>query len=161
VVREEGAAFKEESMVREEAGAYGSQGKAGGKTKASSRRLIQSSKRKGKGDAAGDQGSKDVRASSPRLLQPVTVRPDFVFRELRVAVFVDGCFWHGCPRCYIRPGQNRKFWDAKHATNKERDRKVNRALKAAGWTVLRLWEHELALKRRKGLLRKLERVLGG
>ena len=87
------------------------------------------------------------------------VRPDFVFRELRVAVFVDGCFWHGCPKCYIRPGQNRKFWDAKHAGNKERDRKVNRALKAAGWRVLRIWEHEMGRKGRAGLVRKLERAL--
>ena len=103
-----------------------------------------------------------VRASSRRLLrgEGVMVRPDFVFRERKVAVFVDGCFWHGCPKCYVRPRQNRKFWDAKFATNNERDRKVNKALKAAGWKVLRIWEHELRRKGEGRLRRKLERALG-
>ena len=103
-----------------------------------------------------------VRASSRRLLHEegvVKVRPDFVFRERKLAVFVDGCFWHGCAKCYVRPRQNRKFWDEKFARNTERDRKVNQALKAAGWKVLRIWEHELKRKVAGRLVRKLGRAL--
>ena len=70
-------------------------------------------------------------------------RPDFVFPARRLALFVDGCFWHGCPRCYRRPGSRRKYWDAKVARNRARDRRVNRLLRAKGWRTLRVWEHEL------------------
>lgn len=87
------------------------------------------------------------------------VRPDFVFRRERVAVFVDGCFWHGCAEHYRRPKGNRKFWDAKITRNMERDAAVTKALRKAGWRVLRLWEHELATKREKRLLARLQRWL--
>jgi DNA mismatch endonuclease (patch repair protein) len=87
------------------------------------------------------------------------VRPDFIFRARRVAVFVDGCFWHGCPEHGGRPKGNAAFWRAKFARNRERDRRDTRRLRAAGWTVLRLWEHELRAGRRAALLRKLGRVL--
>jgi DNA mismatch endonuclease (patch repair protein) len=70
-------------------------------------------------------------------------KPDFVFRARRVAVFVDGCFWHGCPQHGTRPRQNRAFWDRKLSGNRARDRRVNRELRAQGWRVLRIWEHEL------------------
>lgn len=70
-------------------------------------------------------------------------KPDFVFRARRVAVFVDGCFWHGCPKHGTRPRQNRAFWDRKLRRNRARDRRVNRELRAQGWRVLRIWEHEL------------------
>lgn len=85
------------------------------------------------------------------------VRPDFVFPERRWAVFVDGCFWHGCPRHGTRPAGNAAFWREKFATNRARDRRNNRQLRAAGWRVLRLWEHELRLAARPALLRKLRR----
>jgi DNA mismatch endonuclease (patch repair protein) len=88
-----------------------------------------------------------------------SVRPDFVFRHEKVAVFVDGCFWHGCPEHFRRPTGNRKFWDAKIARNIERDAMVTKALRKAGWRVLRLWEHELAKKRERRLLARLRRVL--
>ena len=74
------------------------------------------------------------------------VSVDFVFRRERVAVFIDGCFWHGCPRHGTMPAGNRAFWKAKLARNAERDREVTRALKKAGWRVLRIWEHDLAAK---------------
>lgn len=89
------------------------------------------------------------------------VRPDFVFRTQRVAVFVDGCFWHGCPRHATRPRQNRKFWDEKIARNRARDRHVTRALRALGWTVLRLWECALARRQQARTLGRLRRALGG
>jgi DNA mismatch endonuclease (patch repair protein) len=57
---------------------------------------------------------------------------------------VDGCFWHGCPRCYRRPHSNKKFWDEKVARNRTRDRRVNRELRKLGWRVLRIWEHDLS-----------------
>jgi DNA mismatch endonuclease (patch repair protein) len=71
-------------------------------------------------------------------------RPDFSFAKARVAVFVDGCFWHSCPRCATRPANNRTFWKNKLAANHRRDRLVNRTLRAKGWKVLRIWEHALA-----------------
>jgi DNA mismatch endonuclease (patch repair protein) len=73
----------------------------------------------------------------------LTVRPDFVFPKARTAVFVDGCFWHGCPRHATQPKQHAAFWRQKLAGNRARDRRVNRALRAAGWQVVRIWEHEL------------------
>jgi DNA mismatch endonuclease (patch repair protein) len=70
-------------------------------------------------------------------------KPDFVFPKARLAVFVDGCFWHGCPRHRSRPVENRQFWDKKLARNRARDRLVNRTLRDNGWRILRVWQHEL------------------
>jgi DNA mismatch endonuclease (patch repair protein) len=70
------------------------------------------------------------------------VRPDIVFTKARVAVFVDGCFWHGCPDHKVVPRSNRDYWVPKLRRNEERDREVDRALASAGWLVLRVWEHE-------------------
>ncbi len=70
-------------------------------------------------------------------------KPDFVFDRIGLAVFVDGCFWHGCQRCRNIPAANRMFWTRKITTNKNRDRQVTRLLKGLGWRVIRLWEHEL------------------
>lgn len=78
-----------------------------------------------------------------RRNQPLLGKPDFTFRRERVVVFVDGCFWHGCPKCYQRPSSNRKFWDAKVEANRKRDRFVNRELRNLGWHVVRLWQHQL------------------
>jgi DNA mismatch endonuclease (patch repair protein) len=76
---------------------------------------------------------------------------------LRVAIFVDGCFWHGCPVHGSIPRTNRGFWQSKLEKNKQRDRVVVRELKSRGWKPLRVWQHEL---RRPGpLLRRLERAL--
>jgi DNA mismatch endonuclease (patch repair protein) len=105
------------------------------------------------------QVAMSVKASTVKEVKKVRVRPDFVFRRERVAVFVDGCFWHGCAEHYRRPKGNRKFWDAKITRNMERDAAVTKALRKAGWRVLRLWEHELAKKREKRLLARLRRWL--
>lgn len=93
-----------------------------------------------------------------RRHQPVHGKPDFVFRQMRIALFVDGCFWHGCPRCYRRPKTNQKFWDAKFARNRERDSKVSRELRRLGWRVVRIWEHDLA-KRNEVCVRKIQAKL--
>jgi DNA mismatch endonuclease (patch repair protein) len=73
---------------------------------------------------------------------PITGRPDFVFRQQRVALFIDGCYWHGC-KCRRLPKKNREYWDAKFRDNRARDKRVTRDLRAAGWRVIRIWEHEL------------------
>lgn len=69
--------------------------------------------------------------------------PDFVFRKERLAIFVDGCFWHGCPKHYSAPQSNRLFWLRKITKNKRRDKLVRRKLRSAGWIVVRIWQHEL------------------
>jgi DNA mismatch endonuclease, patch repair protein len=79
-----------------------------------------------------------------RRTQKIFGKPDFVFRKARLAVFVDGCFWHGCPKHANMPANNRAFWKKKLAANKRRDRLVTRTLQAHGWRVLRIWEHDLA-----------------
>jgi len=67
---------------------------------------------------------------------------DIIFSAVRLAVFIDGCFWHGCPQHATRPATNRAWWAAKLDRNMERDRLNNDQLRAAGWTVCRIWEHE-------------------
>jgi DNA mismatch endonuclease, patch repair protein len=93
--------------------------------------------------------------------QPLPGRPDFVFRRQRLCVFVDGCFWHGCPRHATQPKANADFWRKKIEANRARDRRVTRELRAAGWRVLRVWEHELRVKNRPRLLLRMERAMGG
>jgi DNA mismatch endonuclease (patch repair protein) len=97
------------------------------------------------------------RISGWRRHLEITGRPDLVFVRERVAVFVDGCFWHACPQCGERPVTNRKFWETKLSANRKRDQKVNRLLKAEGWKVLRIWEH--ALSNRSRVLARLHRLL--
>jgi len=72
----------------------------------------------------------------------VRVRPDIVFTARRVAVFIDGCFWHCCPDHGSQPVANSWYWEPKLRRNVERDRDADVALGLAGWTVVRLWEHE-------------------
>jgi DNA mismatch endonuclease (patch repair protein) len=72
----------------------------------------------------------------------VRVRPDIVFTARKIAVFVDGCFWHVCPEHGREPTSNEWYWTPKLRRNVDRDRAADAALKAAGWGVVRLWEHE-------------------
>jgi DNA mismatch endonuclease, patch repair protein len=69
-------------------------------------------------------------------------KADVVFTRRRVAVFIDGCFWHGCPKHCRMPTRNRDYWEAKIGRNRERDERITVALMAAGWRVVRIWEHE-------------------
>ena len=78
------------------------------------------------------------RRPEPKL----TFRADIVFPAGRLAVFVDGCFWHSCPAHGTRPRANRDWWDAKLAHNRLRDERNDSDLRKAGWQVLRIWEHE-------------------
>ena len=69
-------------------------------------------------------------------------RADLVFPRLKVAVYLDGCFWHGCPEHHSVSKTNAEFWATKVANNRARDEDTNRRLEEAGWTVIRVWEHE-------------------
>jgi DNA mismatch endonuclease (patch repair protein) len=91
---------------------------------------------------------------------PLPGRPDFAFPGRKLAVFVDGCFWHGCPRHGTSPRANARFWREKITRNRQRDREVNRELRRRGWRVLRLREHELRRSAEPRLLRKLLTRLG-
>lgn len=75
--------------------------------------------------------------------QSLPGRPDIVIPRSRLAVFCDGCFWHGCPKCYTEPINNRTFWRQKIEANKQRDKQVSMELEQAGWTVMRFWGHDL------------------
>ena len=81
---------------------------------------------------------KDLRLDLPG---GVRVRPDIVFTARRVAIFVDGCFWHCCPEHGSQPASNTWYWEPKLRRNVERDRAADAALGEAGWQVIRLWEH--------------------
>jgi len=84
-------------------------------------------------------------------------RPDFLFPKARLALFIDGCFWHGCPRHGQTPASNEAYWLPKLLANRTRDRRVDRELRALGWKVIRVWEHELNTEGR--LVKRLERAL--
>ncbi len=79
-------------------------------------------------------------------------KPDVAFLGKRVLVFVDGCFWHGCPLHYTQPVENAAFWHAKIEKNRARDTRYNQTLESKGWRVLRFWECEVE--------KELERVVG-
>ncbi|WP_404818586.1 very short patch repair endonuclease [Rhodoferax ferrireducens] len=100
---------------------------------------------------------RDNKIKGWRRRQKIFGNPDFVFRAQRLCVFVDGCFWHGCPECYRRPATNQAYWDSKFQRNKDRDNEVNHELRRLGWTVIRIWEHQLSENNRGTLLRRLRR----
>lgn len=115
-------------------------------------------------------GNKDTELALARLFrqhgitgwrrnQPVFGKPDFIFPQFRLAIFVDGCFWHGCLKHSRPPQSNRPYWRKKMIQNQSRDRSVTHTLQTQGWRVLRIWEHELNRKNESRLLRRLERAL--
>ena len=94
-----------------------------------------------------------------RRNQKVFGKPDFIFPKHKLAVFVDGCFWHGCPKHGTQPKGNAAFWRKKISRNQTRDKLVNRALRRAGWRVIRIWEHELTRKHQTRRLRRIGKEL--
>jgi DNA mismatch endonuclease (patch repair protein) len=94
-----------------------------------------------------------------RRNQRIFGKPDFVFRRERLAVFVDGCFWHGCKQHCRMPRDNRKYWREKILRNQKRDRLVTKTLRRTGWRVLRIWEHEL--KNETRLVSRVWNLLSG
>ena len=85
-------------------------------------------------------------------------KPDFVFDEYKLAIFVDGCFWHGCPECRRIPASNHEFWEAKIRRTKERDLENNTILTELGWKVVRIWEHELRKQSKECLEKILQQI---
>lgn len=78
-----------------------------------------------------------------RLNYKLTGKPDIVFTKYKLVIFIDGCFWHKCQKCFIDPDKNKLFWKKKINNNVQRDKKVNGILKKEGWKILRFWEHLL------------------
>lgn len=70
-------------------------------------------------------------------------KPDITFTKKKIAIFIDGCFWHKCPICFQEPETRKEFWMEKIQSNVGRDKKINEQLKNDGWTVIRIWEHEI------------------
>ena len=96
-----------------------------------------------------------------RRNQKVFGKPDFIIPKIKLAIFVDGCFWHGCPKHATKPAGNAAFWRRKFSRNKRRDALVTRTLRRAGWRVLRIWEHELLKKKQGRLVRRLSAAISG
>jgi len=98
---------------------------------------------------------KDKNITGWRRNYPLVGKPDFVFPRLKIAVFIDGCFWHGCPSHCRMPSSNMNYWNNKIEKNKSRDKKIKKALKMKQWQVIRIWEHEIKTGK---LNRKLNRI---
>lgn len=89
---------------------------------------------------------------------PLLGCPDFAFVRHKVAIFVDGCFWHGCPTHFKMPKSNCTFWARRIRTNMRRDRRVARLLRAEGWSVIKVWQHDLR-RSPQAFLSRLRRAL--
>jgi DNA mismatch endonuclease (patch repair protein) len=83
-------------------------------------------------------------------------RPDFYFPKIKLVVFIDGCFWHACPRCGRLPVAHAEYWTPKIDTNRRRDNRIRRQLRSLGFHVVRIWEHDL---KRASWLSRLERMI--
>lgn len=116
------------------------------------------------------KGNKDTEVALAKLFRANSIsgwrrhyaingKPDFAFPKYKLAVFVDGCFWHGCPKHGAQPKGNKEFWSLKLATNKARDRRVDRQLRLKGWRVMRIWEHDLIKSRQHRALGRIARAL--
>jgi DNA mismatch endonuclease (patch repair protein) len=116
------------------------------------------------------RGNKDTEVALAKLFrrhqitgwrrnQKIFGKPDFIFRQLRLAVFVDGCFWHGCPKHSRHAAKSGAYWQKKLATNQARDRLVTRTLRRESWRVFRIWEHDLMRNNQFRLLRRIHRAL--
>lgn len=102
---------------------------------------------------------KENNISGWRRNYAVKGHPDFVFLKMKIAVFVDGCFWHGHDCRNTTPSDNKEYWDRKRQRNIQHDREVTAIFEARGWTVIRIWECELKKKNVTILLKKLEPLL--
>ncbi|MHC1605404.1 MAG: very short patch repair endonuclease [Candidatus Methanofastidiosia archaeon] len=94
-----------------------------------------------------------------RRKYPLIGNPDFVITKSRLAIFVDGCFWHGCKEHCRIPESNREYWVSKIDKNIKRDKQINKELKEKGWTVIRIWEHELKKDNHKKKIEKIKKLV--
>ena len=104
--------------------------------------------------ALGELGLRGYRLHS----SAVPGHPDLVFPTARIAVFVDGCFWHGCAKCYRAPKTHVEYWTMKVQRNRSRDKRINDECRAAGWRTIRVWEH-LAMKDSKKAAGRVRQAL--
>lgn len=95
------------------------------------------------------------RKDQPIKLREVRIRPDVVFTRVKLAVFVDGCFWHGCPSHGTTPKSNQSYWVPKLERNRQRDARVDELLRQCGWSVVRVWEHEAPEEAARRVIRAL------
>lgn len=86
-------------------------------------------------------------------------KPDIILKSQKVAIFIDGCFWHKCPICFRAPKSNRGYWKQKIKKNVDRDRKLNKTLKKEGWEVIRIWEHDFLKDPNKVLLKIIKSMI--
>jgi DNA mismatch endonuclease, patch repair protein len=84
-----------------------------------------------------------------RIYYEIPGKPDIVFVKKKIAIFIDGCYWHKCPVCFQEPETRKEFWMKKIHSNVERDKKINDKLQKEGWNVIRIWEHEIRKKPEK------------
>ncbi|MGQ0793740.1 MAG: very short patch repair endonuclease [Deltaproteobacteria bacterium] len=84
-------------------------------------------------------------------------KPDLAFRSAKVAVFIDSCFWHGCPKHLRRPSSNTSYWQSKIDRNIQRDRRIRSALRRTGWKVIRVWEHDI--KKPANAVKRISRAM--
>jgi len=94
-----------------------------------------------------------------RRKYPLIGNPDFVISKPRLAIFVDGCFWHGCKEHCRIPKSNCEYWVSKIGRNIKRDKIVNKELKEKRWVVIRIWEHELRKGNHKKRLKKIKKLV--
>ncbi len=85
-------------------------------------------------------------------------KPDFAIKKLKIAIFIDSCFWHKCPKHFRKPTANNSYWTQKITRNVERAREVNSHLKKQDWRVIRFWEHEIK-KNPKKCINKIKKIL--
>jgi len=93
-----------------------------------------------------------------RNVASLTGKPDIAIKKYKIVIFIDSCFWHGCPRHCRMPSSNRTYWEKKIKRNKERDREVTNFYKEKGWHILRIWEHELK-NDYENILSKIEKFI--
>jgi len=93
-----------------------------------------------------------------RLHYNLPGKPDIVFTKKKIAIFIDGCFWHKCPVCFQEPETRKDFWMNKIQSNVDRDKKVDKQLKDEGWTVLRFWEHDVR-KKPDAIIKKISKII--
>jgi DNA mismatch endonuclease Vsr len=91
-------------------------------------------------------------------LRKLPGNPDVVFGPAKVAIFIDGCYWHGCPKHCRMPSSNREYWETKIGRNIQRDKTNRAALRKAGWRVLRFWEHEIKKSPERAALRTAREI---
>lgn len=92
-----------------------------------------------------------------RMHPNIKGNPDILLKDSKTLIFLDGCFWHRCPRCFSEPASNKKFWLSKIERNVRKDRETNKMLKNNGWNIIRIWEHAVK-KDIKKCLKKIESV---